>query len=104
MHSDQGWPRKLRDSLGLVDGQFIDASCWGAILDRGPGTTLADQVRYAEGLGEPGGSVPVVQDPVPLHDHRTLVSLPGLVVPYLKRQLNIFGAREFLPQEHSAPT
>ncbi|MCK7677821.1 SGNH/GDSL hydrolase family protein [Corynebacterium sp. CCM 9186] len=51
MHSDQSWPRKLRDSLGMVDGQFIDASCWGAILARGPGTTLADQVRYVESLG-----------------------------------------------------
>ncbi|MEZ2190249.1 SGNH/GDSL hydrolase family protein [Corynebacterium sp. CCM 9204] len=56
MHSEQGWPVKLRDSLGMVDGQFIDASCWGAILQKGPGFTLADQVRYAEQLGGLGPS------------------------------------------------
>ena len=74
LHSVSGWPRVLQRTAGLGDGRLLDASCWGGSVADGPGTSLADQVRYAERLGGVG---PNTRDIYIQLGHNDYWSVPG---------------------------
>lgn len=51
-HSPTSWPTQLSQSIGLAGSpDFVDVSCRGASLVSGPGYTLSQQAKVADGQG-----------------------------------------------------
>lgn len=58
---ENAWPKHVAESMGVLGtADYVDASCWGAVIDTGDNWPLADQARWADARGAFGSRTELV--------------------------------------------
>lgn len=103
-HGEGSWPKRLAESMGVLDTpDFVDATCWGGVIDFEENWTFADQVRWADERGALGERTEAVFVTLGLND-KWGNDVEGLLPAVTDCALNfIQGCDRNAPAENRAP-